>query len=63
LKGHRIGGVQVSPRHANFIINTDNGRATEVAELIRLIQQRVFESTGIELAPEILYTGDWTGSR
>jgi UDP-N-acetylmuramate dehydrogenase len=63
LKGHRIGGVQVSPRHANFIINTGDGRATEVAELIRLIQQRVFESTGIELAPEILYMGDWTGSR
>jgi UDP-N-acetylmuramate dehydrogenase len=62
LKGHRIGGVQVSPRHANFIINTGNGRATEVAELIRLIQARVLEDTGVELAPEILYMGDWTGS-
>jgi UDP-N-acetylmuramate dehydrogenase len=62
LKGHRIGGVQVSPRHANFIINTGNGRATEEAELIRLIQARVLEDTGVELAPEILYMGDWTGS-
>jgi UDP-N-acetylmuramate dehydrogenase len=61
LKGHRIGGVQVSPRHANFIINADEGRAVEVAELIRLIRQRVYESTGIELVPEILYLGDWTG--
>jgi len=62
LKGYRIGGVQVSPRHANFIINTGDGRAAEVAELIRLIQQRVFESTGAGLVPEILYVGDWTGS-
>jgi UDP-N-acetylmuramate dehydrogenase len=54
--------VQVSPRHANFIINTGDGRANEVAELIRLIQQRVFESTGIALVSEILYIGDWTGS-
>jgi UDP-N-acetylmuramate dehydrogenase len=60
LKGHRIGGVQVSPRHANFIVNTGGGRAVEVAELIRLIQQRVFEGAGVELMPEILYLGDWT---
>jgi UDP-N-acetylmuramate dehydrogenase len=62
LKGYRVGGVQVSPRHANFIINTGDGRAIEVAELIGLIRQRVYESTGIELIPEILYLGDWTGT-
>lgn len=61
LKGHRIGGVQVSPQHANFIINTGEGLAVEVAELIRLIQQRVLEGTGIALVPEILYLGDWSG--
>jgi UDP-N-acetylmuramate dehydrogenase len=63
MKGHRIGDVQVSPRHANFIINTGEGRAVEVDALIRLIQQRVLERTGIELVPEILYLGDWMGSR
>jgi UDP-N-acetylmuramate dehydrogenase len=62
LKGQRVGGVQVSPRHANFIINTGEGRATEVADLIRLIRERVYESTGIELTPEILYLGDWAGA-
>jgi UDP-N-acetylmuramate dehydrogenase len=62
LKGHRIGGAQVSPRHANFIVNTGNARAVEVAELIRLIQNRVFESSGVHLVPEILYLGDWMGS-
>jgi UDP-N-acetylmuramate dehydrogenase len=63
MKGHRIGEVQVSPRHANFIINTGEGRAVEVDALIRLIQQRVLESTGIELVPEILPLGDWMESR
>jgi UDP-N-acetylmuramate dehydrogenase len=62
LKGHRIGGAQVSLRHANFIVNTGNARAAEVAELIRLIQRRVLESTGIGLLPEILYLGEWTES-
>jgi UDP-N-acetylmuramate dehydrogenase len=62
LKGRRGGGAQVSPQHANFIINTGEGRAAEVAELIRLIQRQVFEGTGIELMPEILYLGDWTGT-
>jgi UDP-N-acetylmuramate dehydrogenase len=61
LKGHRVGGVQVSSRHANFIINTGEGQAVEVAALIRLIQQRVYESAGVALMPEILYLGDWTG--
>jgi UDP-N-acetylmuramate dehydrogenase len=61
LKGHRIGNVQVSPRHANFIINTGEGRAVEVAELIRLVQQKVREAAGVKLIPEILYLGDWTG--
>jgi UDP-N-acetylmuramate dehydrogenase len=63
LKGHRIGGAQVSPRHANFIVNTGNARAVEVADLIRLIQNRVFENSGVRLAPEILYLGDWMGAR
>jgi UDP-N-acetylmuramate dehydrogenase len=63
LKGHRIGGAQVSPRHANFIVNTGSARASEVAELIGLIRQRVSESTGIGLVPEILCLGDWTESK
>ncbi len=63
LKGYRVGGAQVSPRHANFIVNTGDARAVEVAELIHLIRQRVLESTGIDLIPEILYMGDWAKSR
>jgi UDP-N-acetylmuramate dehydrogenase len=63
LKGHSIGGAQVSTRHANFIINTGNARAAEVAELMRLVRSRVLETTGIALVPEILYMGDWSEVR
>ncbi len=59
LKGHRIGGAQISPRHANFIVNVDNARADDVRALVNLMQQRVLEGTGIELVPEILFMGDW----
>jgi UDP-N-acetylmuramate dehydrogenase len=61
LKGHRIGGAMISPRHANFIVN-DAGAATaaDVLALIRLMQARVREQTGIALAPEILFVGEWT---
>jgi UDP-N-acetylmuramate dehydrogenase len=62
LKGHRIGGARVSPRHANFIVNTGEARAVEVAELINLIQRQVSETTGVDLVLEIQYLGEWAES-
>jgi UDP-N-acetylmuramate dehydrogenase len=59
LKGHRIGGAQISPRHANFIVNVENARAAEVRALMDLMRQRVLENAGIELVPEILFVGEW----
>ena len=59
LKGQRIGGAQISPRHANFIVNVENARAADVRTLMELMQQRVFENTGIKLIPEILFMGEW----
>ena len=59
LKGQRIGGAQISPRHANFIVNLSNAHAADVRALMDLMQQRVFEHTGIELVPEILFMGEW----
>lgn len=58
LKGHRIGGAQVSPRHANFIVNVARAAAADVLALIDLIRQRVFAQFGVELIPEILFLGD-----
>jgi len=60
MKGHQIGGAQVSPRHANFIINTGGATATDVLALIDLVRQRVFDTTGHRLTPEILFLGEWT---
>lgn len=60
LKGRRIGGAQVSPRHANFIVNAGEASAADVTALINLIRGKVFEATGIRLMPEILFVGEWT---
>jgi UDP-N-acetylmuramate dehydrogenase len=60
LKGHQIGGAQISPRHANFIVNTGAARAADIRALIQLAQARVAEMTGIQLETEILLIGDWT---
>jgi len=59
LKGQRIGGAQISPRHANFVVNTGNARATDVVGLIELMRMRVHERFGIELEPEIIFAGMW----
>ncbi|MCX7670759.1 MAG: UDP-N-acetylmuramate dehydrogenase [Anaerolineae bacterium] len=59
LKGYRHGGTQISPRHANFIINTGQATAGDVVVLVNLMRRRVYESTGIVLMPEILFLGEW----
>jgi len=58
LKGLRIGGVQIAPWHGNFIINVDKGKASEVKELVTLVQNTVFEKFGFFLEPEIIFTQD-----
>lgn len=57
LKGTRIGGAEVSPLHANFIVNTSDATAADIDALIRLVQRRVRESTGIDLHPEVKRLG------
>jgi UDP-N-acetylmuramate dehydrogenase len=59
LKGYRVGGAQISPRHANFIVNTGNATAGDVLALINVARQRVREATGLVLVPEILFLGEW----
>ncbi len=59
LKGHSIGGAQISTRHANFIVNTGDATAADVVALMQLIRRRIYEDTGIELVAEILTLGDW----
>lgn len=58
LKGCCIGGAMVSPKHANFIVNTGNTSATDIEALIMMIQDRVKKETGIELIQEVRIIGD-----
>lgn len=59
LKGMRIGQVEVSTVHANFIINHDNASADDYAALIRRVQQEVLEKYRVHLELEIELIGDW----
>lgn len=57
LKGFRVGDAQVSPKHANFILNLGNARAQDVLDLIHHIQAVVFRETQIYLQPEVRILG------
>ena len=58
LKGHRIGGAEVSPKHANFIINRDDATAADVEKLIEHVRQTVIDAHGIELVHEVRIVGE-----
>lgn len=58
LRGHAVGGAQVSEKHANFIVNRGGARASDVLTLIADIQKIVQEQTGILLEPEVQVVGD-----
>lgn len=59
LKGQKIGDAQISPLHANYIVNLGQARASDVASLIRLVRKRVWQKRGILLGLEIELVGDW----
>jgi len=57
LKGKRIGDAQISPQHANFIINLGNATADDVVQLIKLAKKEVKKKFGIKLEEEIYLIG------
>ncbi len=57
LKGHKVGGAEISEMHSNFIINNSSASSKEILELIRLIQQKVLQKKGIFLEPEVRMIG------
>ena len=61
LKGTRVGGAAVSTKHANFIVAGPDATATDVLALIRLVQERVRRSAGVELEPEVHLVGRFDG--
>lgn len=61
LKGVRCGGVQVSQVHANFFVNEESATASDYWQLIKLVQQTVFEKFNVHLELEIEPLGAWNG--
>lgn len=57
MQGARRGGAQISPKHANFIVNVEDARAQDVVELMIETRKRVYDETGILLEPEIHFWG------
>jgi UDP-N-acetylenolpyruvoylglucosamine reductase len=58
LKGHRIGGAQISPRHANFIENADGARSEDALALMAESRRRAWEQYGVELEHEVAFLGE-----
>ena len=60
LKGTRVGDAEVSPVHANFIVNRGHATSADIIGLVREIRARVRGARGVELEPEVmLYGRDW----
>ena len=57
LKGVAVGGAQVSTLHSGFIINKGDATATDIIQLIALVQNRVFDEFGVMLKPEVRIIG------
>ncbi len=57
LKGYRVGGAQVSEKHAGFILNRDGATCADILELIRQVQEKVYKETGFRLEREVKLLG------
>jgi UDP-N-acetylmuramate dehydrogenase len=57
LKGHRSGGAQISPKHANFIENADRARSADAVALMAEARRRAYEQFGVELRHEVEFLG------
>lgn len=59
LKGLRVGDAMVSEKHSGFVVNCGNATAADVDGLIRLVQEKVREDSGITLEPEVRRLGEF----
>ncbi len=62
LKGAQVGAAQISPVHANFMVNLGGATAEDIAGLIALARERVWTAYGIDLHPEVQQIGRWESS-
>jgi UDP-N-acetylmuramate dehydrogenase len=61
LKGYSQGGAQVSPMHANFIVNTGGATASDVRDVAEHVRRVVLEQLGVDLEWEVKLMGEWGG--
>jgi UDP-N-acetylmuramate dehydrogenase len=61
LKGLQVGGATVSEKHANFIVNDRKASAADIRRLMDEVRATILERDGVDLVPEIVFLGDWTG--
>lgn len=59
LRGYRIGGAQISEKHTGFVINIGGATARDVQELIRYVQQCVYEKFSVRIEPEVRLIGEF----
>ena len=57
LKGKRIGGAEISKKHANFIVNTGKAKAEDIIILASIVKQKVRQKFGVQLREEVEYVG------
>lgn len=57
LKGYKIGGAQISEKHANFIVNTGKAKSKDIYDLINHVQETVLKETGVKLEREVRFIG------
>jgi UDP-N-acetylmuramate dehydrogenase len=60
LKGTRIGGVEVSELHANFFLNRGGATAQDIIDLMKWVQEKVWERWQVLLQPEVKLLGEFT---
>lgn len=58
LRGFTVGGAQVSEKHCGFVINKNKAKAQDIISLIEQVRERVFESAGVMLEPEVKFLGE-----
>lgn len=58
LKGVTIGGIQISPKHANFFVNNGEASSNDLHRAMKLATTKVKEEFGVNLEPEIIFVGE-----
>ncbi|WP_425320280.1 UDP-N-acetylmuramate dehydrogenase [Paenibacillus xylanexedens] len=58
LQGTRIGGAEISMKHAGFIVNVDHATAQDYMDLIQFIQKKVYDTFQVDLETEVIFLGE-----